>query len=363
MFLHALVTALIFIGVLFVLVIAHEWGHFFVARRCGVKVHEFGFGFPPRIAAWKSKKSGTEYTANWIPLGGFVRLKGEDGSEKNDVDSFGHKPMWQRLAILFAGVFMNFVVGFLLFTIVYLRGMDAPVAFAGVGAQLSNQRAIVTDALVGSPAGAAGVLAGDQIVAINGVTISAAADAVTNLKLHGADEIIVTVARGAEKKELHMRAVDLPEGVHGIGVRMTDMAFQKYPVGAAVHIAALDTAGTATMIFRALGDLIKTLFKSGKVGADVAGPVGIAQITGQVARTGITPLLQLMAILSINLGVLNVLPFPALDGGRALFVVLQKFFGKRMKDGVEQAAHLIGFALLMALVIVVTVRDVIHLVK
>ena len=363
MFLHALITALIFIGVLFVLVIAHEWGHFFSARRFGVKVHEFGFGFPPKIWGRKSKKSGTEYTFNWIPLGGFVRLKGEDGADKNDTDSFGHKPMWQRLIILFAGVAMNFVVGYLLFVGVYMYGVELPTQLAEPGAQISNERPLIAEVLKDSPAGHAGFKPGDELISVGGTRVAHTQEAYDYLKAHPKGAIAFEVRRAETVVPLSAEAIDLPEGVHGIGVRMTDVSLQKYSVGGALRIAAKDTWYTSGMIFKALGTLVKTLFNTGTIEQGVSGPVGIAIITGEVARTGLSPLLQLMAVLSINLGVLNMMPFPALDGGRALFVVLQQLFGKRLKTEVEQVAHLVGFGLLMALVIVVTVRDLFHLVK
>lgn len=364
MILHAIITILIFVGVLFVLVLAHEWGHFFAARRFGVKVHEFGFGFPPKIFGRVSKKSGTEYTANWIPLGGFVRLKGEDGANREDKDSFAHKPIWARLIILVAGVAMNFVVGYALFVGVYMYGVEQPSMLAGAGAQIQNERPVILEVVKESPAARAGLMPRDELVAVAGMPVAHAQQVYDYLKSHPQSEIIFQVRRGGgEIKNFSATQADLGGGVRGIGVRMTDLSFQKYSVESAAQLAARDTWYTSTMIFKALGSLIKTLFNTGTIEQGVSGPVGIAVITGEVARTGVSPLLQLMAILSINLGVLNLMPFPALDGGRALFVVLQQFFGKRLKNSVEQAAHLIGFALLMVFVLFVTIRDVVHLIQ
>src|SRR3989338_11032892 len=145
-----LVSVLSFVAVLFVLVLVHEWGHFFAARRFGVRVYEFGFGFPPRIKAWM--RHGTEYTANWIPLGGFVRLKGEDGSDANDIDSFAHKKAWQRLVILLAGVAMNFILGYFIYVGLFTNGVEMPVIGAQQGAVIENRRVLIGDVLKGSPA-------------------------------------------------------------------------------------------------------------------------------------------------------------------------------------------------------------------
>ncbi len=357
-----------FIAVLFVLVLAHEWGHFFVARKFGVRVHEFGFGFPPRIKKmWHSR--GTDYTLNWIPLGGFVRLKGEDGADRDDTDSFAHKPAWQRLLILVAGVAMNFVLGYILILIVLGVGTDMPVLVVGPHAQISGAHISVGGVLAGSPAARAGILLGDDIISVDGTPSTSAAEVRAMISTHaqvGANITPATlvVRRGGADIAVSVKPELLPSaGVVGLGVQMLDMAHVRYDAPYVFVQAARETVQMSTMIFKSLGTVITKLVRHGKIEEGVAGPVGIAVVTSEVAKTGIMPFLEFIAMLSINLGILNVLPFPALDGGRAVFVVLEKIVRRKVRAELERAAHLIGFALLMTLVIVVTYRDIVGLFK
>ncbi len=356
-----LISLFAFVGVLLVLVLAHEWGHYIVARWCGVRVDEFGFGFPPRIKKlWH--RAGTDFTLNWIPLGGFVRLKGEDGHQREDSDSFAHKPAWQRFAILCAGVLMNVIVGYVLYVAVFAIGADMPVVAVSPDAIITHERVVVGRVLKDSPADAAGIKSGDVITAVN----SAAGNAEilrSSIRADKGKKVVFTVMR--EKQQLSFEAVpiDLAGGAVGIGVHIFDLAHVRYPLVTALRVAAGETADVAQFIFRALRDIARTLFVEGRVQEGVSGPVGIATVTGQVAQTGIVPLLHLMALLSVNLAVLNVLPIPALDGGRLLFVVVELLMRRRMSLHVQRIANLVGFALLMALVVVVTFRDVVALVK
>lgn len=358
MVLSIIAIALRFIAVLLVLVLVHEWGHFFMARRFGVKVHEFGFGFPPRIAKlWHSR--GTDFTLNWIPLGGFVRLKGEDGAEAGDADSFASKKAWQRLVILVAGVVMNFVLGYALLVIVFGVGFDMPPQAAGPHALISQQRVEIAGVLSGSPAEKIGLKAGDQIINLG----PSAQDVHNYIVSHKDSELELTLLRDGQQVSAHGKPAELSPGVVGLGIQVADLAHVRYGFPYVFAQAARETGHVSTLIFKSLGSLVGNLVKQGQLEQGVSGPIGIAVVTSQVAKTGIIPFLEFVALLSINLGVLNVLPFPALDGGRALFVILEKIVRKKMRMEIERATHLIGFLLLMALVVVVSYRDIIGLLQ
>lgn len=356
-----LFSIVIFVLVLLVLVLAHEWGHFIVARRCGVRVYEFGFGFPPRIVRlWQ--RAGTEYTLNWIPLGGFVRLKGENGEHSEDTDSFSHQCAWKRLAILFAGVAMNVVVGYALYVAVFAMGADAPRELAQHGAIISDERVMIGRVLRDSPAVAAGLQSGDVLVAVNNVP-GYSAQLRQEIRDQAGKPVSLTVLRGEQHITVHATPRDLGGGAVGVGIHLIDVARIRYPLLPALRVAARETVEVSQFIFRSLKQIVRTLAVEGRVEEGVSGPVGIAAVTGQVARAGVVPLLQLMALLSINLAVLNVLPIPALDGGRVLFVVLEKILRRRTALHMERLAHLVGFALLMTLVLFVTYRDIVAIMR
>lgn len=362
MILSLLFTIGSFVLVLFVLVMVHEWGHFFMARRFGVRVYEFGFGFPPKIAKL-FHKNGTDFTANWIPLGGFVRLKGEDGTDAGDTDSFASKKIWQRLVILLAGVVMNFILGYVIFVGLFAYGLDMPTTAAEQGANVSNQRIAIGTVVSGSPAERAGVKGGDEIVAIDGKAVTQAEQVSALVKEKAGREITFLVKREGAEQSFAITPVELKPGAVAVGIQVLDVAFVRYPFVQALGKARRETLEISTLIFKTLGTIVGNLVRNGELQEGVSGPVGIAVVTGQVARAGWSPLLQLMAMLSINLGILNVLPIPSLDGGRALFVILEKVIRRKMRGEIEQYSHVIGFALLMALVIAVTYRDIVGLLK
>lgn len=360
-----LFSVLVFLIILLVLVLAHEWGHYITARLFGVRVNEFGFGFPPRILKlWH--RHGTDFTLNLVPLGGFVRLKGEDGSEAADADSFAHKTAWRRLIILFAGVAMNFVLGYFILVFIYGHGAEMAVPKNDPQAIVANQRLMIDGVLAGSPAAVAGVLAGDVIVGVDdaaGKKVGAIeAEAVRDFIVsHRGQPLTLNLRRGNDNLQKIVTPTELKPGVIGLGVQLFEVGTVRYRGAAIFGRAGKDTAEITTLIFKTLGTVIKKLVRHGELEQGVTGPVGIAVVTGSVARLGLIPLLQLVAMLSINLGLLNALPFPALDGGRALFVLLEKVMRKKVRMEIERAAHLIGLALLLALIVAVTYRDIVGL--
>lgn len=382
-------TVLIFIIILGLLVFVHELGHFFVARRNGVRAEEFGFGFPPRIlglykgknrkesaspaAGWRIvwgsrevKSEDTIYSINWIPLGGFVKIMGEDGDEKKDPKSFSSKPPFARMRILAAGVAMNFLLAAVLLSIGYFVGIPQAVEDAAAG-NLKNEKIQIIDTIPGSPAEQMGIKIGDQIIgavaANNQVAKFSTVEDVQNfINVRKGQEIKLDIKRGNDTLELSgIPRTDFPASEGALGISLVKTAEVSYPWYDAIWRGAKSTVDLAGLIIVAFGGLLWKLVMGRSVGMDVSGPVGIAVLTGQVAKLGFIYILQFTALLSVNLAIINILPIPALDGGRILFILIEKLKGRPVSQKFEQRAHNIGFALLITLMLLVTARDVARL--
>jgi len=360
-----LFTLLIFIAVLAVLVLVHELGHFWAARKFGVGVEEFGVGFPPRAAGWRSQKSGVLYSLNWIPLGGFVKIKGEDGSDRTDPESFASKPAWQRAIILVAGVTMNLILAIVIFSVGFGFGLPTalPDSRAELGplANIRDPQVVITLVTADSPAAKAGFVAGDIITDIDGVTFLTLGELQDYIAEAANESMTVTVVRNHESIDIDVTPVYQPElnrVVAGFGLTRTGIV--SYPWYAAPIKGVVATWNILVSIITTFASIIRDLFTGTPVGVDVSGPVGIAVMTGEVVRMGWGHLLEFMALLSINLAVINILPFPALDGGRILFLIIEKIRRQPVNAKIEALVHNIGFALLMMLILFVTYRDIIH---
>ena len=353
-------TIIIFIIVLSVLVLAHEWGHFYAARKRGVRVEEFGIGFPPRL--WGIKKGETIYSINWIPLGGFVKLKGEGGEEENDSDSFAHKKIWERSLIISAGVIMNIVLAVLLLGIGYMFGIPQAVdENLPAYAKVSDPRISVVEILDDYPAEEADIKMGDVILSINSQEFSKINEMQEYLADKEGQNLTFKVKRMDEELEKKVTPVRLAgEDIVGIGVGIVESGTVSYPWYLALWQGLITTLLLTKAIIVAFYYLFKNLILGHGLMGEAAGPVGIAVMTGKMAKLGIVHLLQFTAILSINLAILNFLPFPALDGGRFLFLMIEKLRGKPVNQKIENAIHNLGFFLLMALVILVTYQDIMN---
>jgi regulator of sigma E protease len=366
-----IVTILIFLAVLSLLVFVHESGHFIVAKRSGMGVHEFGFGFPPRLfgvqkvkgkwkIVWGNKDTGTEdtvYSVNAIPLGGFVKIMGED-NDSEDPQSFVNKPFWRRFFTLAAGVIMNFILAGLLLSVGYMAGL--PVAVESLdqipaGAKFTEQQVAIIDVLPGSPAEKAGVLPSDIVVSVDNQHFDSVQGFQDYVKANKGKHFEFVLKRVNETKTLGIDTVAEPkegEGVIGVGLALYGkLRFSPLPAIAQGYETAYNQLiNIATGLYH--------LFASGQGVKSLGGPVKIAQLTGQVADLGLIPLMQFAAFLSLNLALLNALPFPALDGGRILFLFIEKIRGKKNNPKIEQYANAIGFILLLILMLGITVRDV-----
>ena len=371
-----LLTIITFFIVLSVLVLAHEFGHFMMARKFGVKAEEFGLGFPPRAfgvyknnqGQWKfirgakeiSDCPGTIYSINWLPLGGFVKIKGENGEGQNEADSFAGKKIWQRVFMLSAGVVMNIVLAAVLISAGFMIGL--PQALDGelsARAHVSDKKIQIVQVMENTPAESAGLLIGDTILSIDNNNFSKYQELQDYVASNVGNKLIYKIKRGQDITETSIIPALMPEiNRGGIGIAITETGIVSYPWYLAIFEGIKTTFILTWAIIVAFYELIKGLIFGQGVTADLSGPVGIATLTGQVARMGLVYLLQFTALLSINLAVINFLPFPALDGGRILFLIIEKIKRSPVKAEVEGAIHNIGFALLMLLILIVTFRDI-----
>lgn len=354
---------IVFVLILSFLVLIHELGHYLVAKFFGMRVDEFGIGLPPR-AKGLFTKWGTLFSLNWIPLGGFVKIYGEDPEDSiqaNSPEAFFNKPIWQRALVLTAGVFVNFLFGVIAFGIVY----------SYIGIPTKTDKVFVAEVAVDSPAGVAGIKAKEEITEvrvnkslINFVGVEGFIKELEPLK---GSEIVLSVLdeKGSKREVVVTPRKDPPVGQGALGVTLSGIEMKKYvwwqmPFrGMRVGLSeALAWGGEIVSNFKTLiGGII-----TGKgLPKDIAGPVGIYQVSKQAYQFGWIAVVQFMAILSINLAILNVMPFPALDGGRLFFLGVEMIVGKRLKNKVEGYVHTLGMVLLLSLMAVVTVRDIIKL--
>ncbi len=412
-------TIIIFLLVLSLLVFAHELGHFWTAKKFGVETPEFGFGFPPRIFGfqlirgrrlqpisqteniavdvetdengvviekitdetkeidvvvptkrWRfirgnreiteeDEKYGTVYSLNWIPLGGFVKIKGQDGENPNDRDSFSARPIYQRFLILVAGVLMNIVLAMALLSFGFMIGLPQNTENVRPGGTLEAKKVQIMEVMPGAPAEKAGLKVGDQIVSINDQAVNSEVDVQNILGSKVGTEVTLKIKRYSEDQSIKVTPQILAETNRGgIGIALTASAIVHYPWYQALWEGSKTAILLLWAIMVAFYDLIKNLIVGHAVDGAVAGPVGIATLTGQVARMGLAYLLQFTALLSLNLAVINFLPIPALDGGRALFLLFEKIKGKPVKKELENALHNIFFIILILLIVWVTIKDV-----
>jgi len=343
-----LITILAFLGVLAVVIIAHELGHFVTAKASGVKVEEFGLGFPPRLLS--VTRGETRYSLNAIPLGGFTKMAGEEDPKVER--SLASKGIGTRLLVLSAGSLMNALLPLLLFSIAFMVPHDIVVG-----------QVVVEEVAADSPADRAGIVVGDTIISVNNKEISNTTDLKRYLTLNLGKETAILVEHTDLRQEevLVIPRWEPPpgEGVIGVTVRTLEptIVSQSEPFWRAVPLGITECVETL-ILFK--NEILKLFI--GTTSIEVAGPVGIAQITGEVAKAGIGPLLEFTAFLSINLAIINILPLPALDGGRIAFVLLEWVRrGKRISPKKEGLIHLIGFAMLMGLILAITYQDIIRI--
>lgn len=351
-----LITTTIFLVILSVLVLVHEFGHFLAAKKTGVKIEEFGFGYPPRL--WAKKIGETEYSINAIPFGGFVRLFGDptEGKPikgKNLKKSFMGKSKKARMGVILAGVLANFLLGIFVFSIVY--------SLAGIPKKTDKIK--IVGIAPGSPAQKAGLEEGDVVLAVDEKKLTELTEFTKLIQEKKGKEIKLLVSReGGNLLFWLTPRENPPEGEGPLGVVVSDVEIVKYPFWQMPLRGAVEGTKEAFSWGMLVATSIKKMFLDlifqGILPQDVAGPVGIFQATGMVAKTGILNILQFLGILSVNLAVLNILPFPALDGGRLIFVAYELVFRRKPKPKFERWVNTAGFAFLIFLLILVTINDI-----
>lgn len=357
----------IFILILSVLVLIHEAGHFVAAKIFKVKVEEFGIGLPPK-AKNLFVKWGTQFSLNWLPIGGFVKLFGEEYETGDELlpevkERFYNKPSWQRAIVFVAGVMMNFLLGIVLFAIVY----------SVIGIPTQTNRVTVSEIAAGSPAEKAGLKTGERIGGLWDMggrwTIVATDQLVKLINEHKGQEItlIVIDKQGNERQIVVTPRENPPEGEGALGVALSNVELLKYPWWQmpfrGMYEGTKEALAWGRDIADGLGKIVYGLITGKGVAADVRGPIGIYQVSSQVVKQGLVATLQFVGILSVNLAILNVMPFPALDGGRLVFLAVEKIIGKRLKNKIEGYLNMAGMVLLLGFMLLITVRDVIGLIK
>jgi regulator of sigma E protease len=374
-----LLTFISFFLILSLLVLVHEIGHFFVAKKAGIKVEEFGLGLPPRI--WGKKIGETIYSLNALPIGGFVKLYGEEGEEEGEKVEKKRQFVFQspkvRAAVIVAGVIMNFLLGVAAFTLIY----------SNLGIPVKTDKVKVVDIAPNSPAENAGLKKDDVIVKIDGLAISDTSDFITQTGKSVGQEIKLEISRNTdnpckanilgantgveiscigENMLITLKPRENPpagEGPLGVVISNTEQKF--YPWYEMIFRGSFEglkeATGWLTLIAGSLVTMVSQLIFHGAVPSDVAGPIGIFQITGTVVKTGWLSTLQFIGILSINLAVINILPLPALDGGRLVFIVYEMITRKKPNETFERRANTAGFAFLLFLIGLVTLNDVIRI--
>lgn len=372
-------TIIIFLLVLSLLILVHEFGHFIAAKRSGVRVFEFALGFPPTL--YKKTVGGTQYLLNALPFGGYVRLLGENGEEDGggetengnteeslpDNENFSKKSPIIKTYILSAGVIMNILLAWLLFSICLMFGYPSATSELKEGHEryVINESSIVTYVVPDSPADSAGILPSDTLLSIkdtkNSLEIESAEDLGAFISESEDDEFILSIMRAGEEKEVSVPTsltLESSDGKKAIGVSSTDVSVLRYPVHRAVYEGAVWTINATVQTVGGLWGLFSDAIRGEGDLSNVSGPVGIVNLVGDAYTIGMVYLLAFTAIISINLAIINLLPIPALDGGRILFVWIEALKGSPIAMKTQLIANGISFALLILLMLVISINDV-----
>lgn len=337
-----IIIALVVFGVLIFL---HEFGHFFTAKLCGVKVNEFAVGMGP--ALFHVQKGETKYSLRALPIGGYTAMEGEDG-ESNDPRAFVNRPVWQRMIVLVAGSFMNVLTGFVIILILVM--LANPIASTTV-AQFAD----------GATSSKTGLQAGDKILSIDGAAVHINVDITLGLIMSNRGKVHMEVLRN--DKVVDLPNVQFPMENDGSGGKIMAQDFQVYAQKKSPAMIVSHAFYWTIAMVKLVWVTILQMF-TGRYGIkDLSGPVGVTAAMGQAASQSATSLFTLVAMIAVNLGVVNLFPLPALDGGRLLFVIIEGIRRKPVPRKYEGYVHLVGFALLMTLMLFVTFNDIVRLIQ
>jgi len=365
-------SIIIFIIVLAVLILVHEFGHFIIAKKRGIRVDEFGIGFPPRIFG---KKFGeTTYTVNWIPFGGFVRIFGENNedieTEEDKQVSFIYKGFWTKFFVLAGGIIFNIILAWILMISIAMIGMPVSATDDSFDYPLQDEALMITSVHPDSPASESGLMPGyivnylkDGDVTLEDPTVAETQEFI-GARANSSFEIgYITKKEGELMTTEITPSTEIFEDKVAVGVGLDRVGTLKLPLNSAIVEGTKITGTLLSATVFGYIDLIKDIFlgRGGEVLEVVSGPVGIAGLVGDAFSIGVVPLLMLTAIISISLAVINLIPFPALDGGRILFLIIEKIKGSPISAKTAGIVNATGFFILIALMIIVTVNDVIRL--
>lgn len=352
-----LITILIFIVALALWVISHEFGHFIAAKKLGVTVHEFAFGFKPRLFGWK--RGGTEYAINLLPLGGYVRLEGEE-ENTGKKGALMALPPGKRIVVFVAGVVMNIILAWILLTLSYAIGSyPLTPSFALHPGIESNAKVSIVEVSPNSPAATVGLEANDEVLSINNEPINTALELSTLLKESAGKEISLTVNHAGQQRTVSVTPrQNPPAGEGALGIKMTAMPdVVRVPWYKAPWVALQELGSEITSAFVSFGQFIGQLVKEQGVSDQVTGIVGVGASVGIVRQLGLGTLLQFAALVSTSLAVINILPFPPLDGGHVLFTLIEWIRKKPVEAKYRQWVTLVGLTAILMLFVVVTYQD------
>jgi regulator of sigma E protease len=366
-------SILIFLIILLVLVISHEFGHFIIAKKSGIRVDEFSFGFPPKLFG---KKIGeTSYNFNALPFGGYVKIYGENPDDETingplKDRSFSNKPSYIKMFVLLGGVAMNFLVAWLLLSIGFMSGLPTAISNSPNDSLIENQNVTITSVVFESPAEKAGLKIGDRILSLETETDSTKLlssnfdiDIVQKfINNHPDQKINISLIRGHEP----LNIVVIPkrktsEDPAMIGISMDIIGTLKLPFHTAIWEGLKLTVDVTLRTIVGFYNLIRDAILGQADMAYLTGPIGIVGVVGDATKFGFIYLLSFTAFISINLAVINLIPFPALDGGRLLFLLIEKIKGSRIKPEIANWANSVGFIMLMMLMIFITYKDILKI--
>jgi regulator of sigma E protease len=363
-------AVLLFILILLVLVVVHEFGHFIVAKLTNMRVDEFAFGFPPRLFG---KKIGeTTYAINALPLGGYVSIWGENGSEedkakdgaKHHPRAFGNRPWWAQLLVLIAGVTMNMILALLIFIGISYGKVTMSVDDDIYGHRVKDVSLMVTEVSPGSPASMAGLVPGSTISKVTSAgtqaNITTATSLVAFIGAHTNTPFTINfITPDGKKKDTTVAAVyGIVPDRKALGISLEGVGTVKTTFLEAITIGYHRTVDTTVLTVDGLTSVLTSAFQGKSVMKSLSGPIGIAKIVGQTSDYGTAAVLTLVAILSINLAIFNVLPLPALDGGRIVVVLIETVIRRKIPFKYYSWTNVLGFSLLMLLLIAVTINDI-----
>ncbi len=361
-----MITALLVVAILVLLIVAHELGHFLAAKIFGVRVDEFGVGYPPR--AFRFGKIGdTEYTLNWIPFGGFVRLFGDEGQVEHGRGSFIDAPRWKQAIVLVAGVAANVVVAWILFASAIHIGVPKPVETPLPGQKV---QLIVSDIVKGSPAEAAGLAPGDEITAVSdmkgdSVEVLTAKNVVDFVRARAGMPVSISYIHAGASSTASVTPANavLPQAAAqpALGIALVLIATEQEPWGKAFADAFPATRGAFKMVAKDLWVLVQGAIRGAPDLAAVVGPVGIVSYVGEASQNGIGAVLMFAALISVNLAIINLIPIPALDGGRLFVLGVEAIMRRAAPRLAIQVLNALGVAVIVLLMVVVTYNDVARL--